>query len=482
MINIITTTTDSITLVIISNKFKDGAKLYTGANSNILEELIDKYEYKLEEIKEYKEYIDAYEEEYDDEVAEEMFDDYVIDCQNLEGAEEDLNDILEEFDIYFNPNKHKDELELKEVEEFIENNESRVFNHTEEVCETLRELLKNEKDTYNVVLNTETNMIDVNKEGSNVFMPELLLRTLLSTNNYTKYLLFWDRCLANPIPYIRQQLFNWIYNNGLNINDNGLLVGYRSGIKLTSLMDKIKEQECLDNKQLLYNKGESCEDFNNIDNYAIISNTKLKTNYLPIFAPSNDSWKTESIFTHWYSDNKTTRKFFTLNNIYGEDRVDINPDNSCSNGIHCAGIKYSINSFGDTALACLLCPSKVASVPNDDATKVRAYEIFPFMELSNVQEFHDKVSDETSEEYKLVCNINYNPSIEETLLNVEGKESSNGVEYIICDIESDEEITLKEYEERKKVLLAKIELDKAKILNDNVPFSNIIKSKNVDLS
>lgn len=150
--------------------------------------------------------------------------------------------------------------------------------------------------------------------------------------------------------------------------------------------------------------------------------------------------------------------------------------------MHCAGIKYSISNFGDTALACLLCPSKVASVPNDDATKVRAYEIYPFMELENVKEFHNKVSDETSEEYKLVCNVSYNPTFKDTLLNIDGKESSNGIEYIICDVESDEEITLKEYEDRKKILLAKIELDKAKILNDNVPFSNIIKSKNVDLS
>lgn len=333
MINIITTTTDSITLVIISDTFNDGAKLYAGLNSEKLENLIDKYECKLEEIKEYKEYIEYYEESDIDDLDEDTYDDYTIDCQNLEEAEEELEDILEEFDIYFNPNKYKNVQELKKVEEFIENNESKVFKHTEEVCETLRELFKDEKYKYNVVLNSETNMINVNKEGTTVYMPELLLRTLLSTNNYTKYLLFWDRCLANPIPYIRQQLFNWIYNNGLNINNNGLLVSYRSGIKLTSLMDKIKEQESLDNKQLVYNKEGSYEAYRDKNNYSIINDSKLKTNYLPIFAPSNDSWKTENIYTHWYSDNKTTRKFFTLNNVYGEDRVDINPDNSCSNGL-----------------------------------------------------------------------------------------------------------------------------------------------------
>jgi len=450
MINILTKEDNNVMLVIVSDRYDAGVKLFSGEYSQELEDLIDRYNTEF--------LADTMDEE-----------DY------LSYPEDELDDIIDEIEDYFSPNREHYTARLKEVEDYLE---STVYIHSEAGYSIIKANMKQyiEKD-YLLSYNNLSGIVSMRKVGTEVYMPDSMLQVFLNKNvDYSKYIKFWERCLSNPIPYIRQQLFNWIKSNGLVINNEGLLIGYRAAIKLDFIPSiinnwkannpnkNIRDYDLFVDTNANFKSGDAYTIDDRVPNSSHISINK--NNYV-------GKWVDTDIFTHWYSTSPRNRKFFTLNKPYSEDVVDINPNNACSKGIHLGSVEFSFSSFGDSLLGCLFCPSKVVSVPNQDSYKLRAYEVFPFIEFKNIDElitFHnDSLKD--SNDLLLQASIDYNPDYTPIELSLDGP-SSNQVEYIICENDKDRNII--QYQAEKEALERKLE-------NKTIDFRSIVKSRNVKL-
>lgn len=357
-------------------------------------------------------------------------------------SEESFNKLMD----FLNPYKKEVIDKLEKINNKLANFQSMLSDDIDTVQQNLAYKLG--KD-YSVEIIKDK--LQCRKVGTYTYMPDILVEELYSNKNYKKYLKFWDRCLSNNIPNIRQQVFNWLKSHGLTITNEGFIIGYRNAVDITYILNELIEERLrkgkkLSNRILIYNLDYHyhCKEAYKIKKMSyqpkfneVICVTNIDTN--------------PYVFTHAHG---TTgyRKFFTLEDVYVEDIVDINPNNECSKGLHVGNIKFSIHSFGDVSLACLICPSKIVAVPTHDCNKLRASELYPYDIITDIQNYHENLDD-------VIMDFDYVTELNDYV--------ERDVEYVIC--ESNKQLTLKQYQEEKEELERKLEtrnIDVLEILNN----------------
>lgn len=235
---------------------------------------------------------------------------------------------------------------------------------------------------------------------------------------------FWKWCALNPNPEARQNLFEYLVTNGLEVTDSGLIVTYRNV--------NVKSQG---NQEL----------HNFIVNQHLLVRTKWKKstkNYLVIESHRDNSLSLVKVGQKYNSNNTN---YGTLNSCYknledltgtiytdahtGKMRYklgvearmprkdcDSNSANLCSASFHCGSLKYmSKGNFGKVGVICLVNPMDVVSIPNEtNFWKMRTCAFMPIAlaEYDENRKITNPITEMIEDVYTQVCVDNLNQELE----------------------------------------------------------------------
>lgn len=228
-------------------------------------------------------------------------------------------------------------------------------------------------------------------------------------SRYEALKMFWYWTALNPIESARNDLFNFIRKNDINITSTGLLMMYRRVVSVaSSKADKVYIKFITDNYLKLKKWKKSPKKFtvgqSKDGTYALYVNKKSKNwrtigNLAKLYAELRNV-QTERTYT----DNHTKRKDIKIGAVYKEDEGKIDLDNTkdCSNGLHVGSRSFGFGGFGDVGVLCLVNPMYVRSVPVSETNKMRVSEMFVVGEME-LKEYSENVESQEvldfSEEY-----------------------------------------------------------------------------------
>lgn len=215
-------------------------------------------------------------------------------------------------------------------------------------------------------------------------------------NEFQKVDNFWFLCTLNPNADSRETCLKFMESNNIRLAPSGLMIVYRWLVK----KDHSSKSFILNGNGINLYSNWTLEEFMNVfrrhkkradkvfvDKVGNVTGS-LKRNVGTVedFLNLYNSSKGSS-----YTDKHTGRMRINLLEParLERDKCDTNTHNSCSRGLHVAGLGWAKNySFGDTSVVALVNPRDVVAVPNYDAGKMRVCEYFPCMEvdLSKVNE------------------------------------------------------------------------------------------------
>ena len=244
---------------------------------------------------------------------------------------------------------------------------------------------------------------------------------------------FWKLLLLNPDEHVRDSLFKFMSQYDFPITDNGYFVGYRA-VKPTN-----KTYSAVTNwvpKEFVQLKasGANPDDYTVVENYDGEGDIKAvetdvitddRGNFLcpenvvgnlgEMFRNQNTGITDAPEFTDWYSGTTNVRLGGTVS--MDRSKVDCNPQNTCSSGLHIGAPEY-VKGFGGSGsefLACLVNPMNVCAIPADysyQKMRVCEYYAYGMVDLNNDMEirtpyfeldyktFEERQLDEQLKEYQ----------------------------------------------------------------------------------
>lgn len=226
-------------------------------------------------------------------------------------------------------------------------------------------------------------------------MPELLVDKLLSflndddddflvgefSENVAPYLNFWSWAALNPDSSSRHQLFNFLEMSGIQLTLDGMLVCYRN-------VD-VKQQGDLELTQYVSNQYTRIKSMKKApSNYFVYRDMdrdlQCKTYYpdhvTGIYGNLQGLYENINMFDSVFTDNYSKSFKILINTPVSMDRnlCDSNPNSDCSHGLHVGGPSFITRSyFGNNAIAVLVNPMNVVSVPAYNNWKMRVCEYLP---------------------------------------------------------------------------------------------------------
>lgn len=218
-----------------------------------------------------------------------------------------------------------------------------------------------------------------------VSIPQVLADKFLNADEdeFNRLVKFWGWLSLNPNPRTRENLYEWVKKNGIQLTNGGLMILYRRVVRVkpeqTKLgkfvketYDKLRKQKkstnigvyLYDNYHYTTNEvvdGERCQQIGN-----------LKQLHRELNAPSK-------VFT----DAHTGKKCYMIGVEEREPRsAGDESDATCSQGIHAGGKGFGFNGFGDTPIAIVVNPVDVLnSVENQ--SKIRFCAMTPVAVLNS---------------------------------------------------------------------------------------------------
>jgi len=300
---------------------------------------------------------------------------------------------------------HKDVYNFikNELEIIVENGElSKLKNNITNLQNDLETLKKSESESETINLNNIVNFlksIDIQyyinndnlyKSNSKVVIPKILCLYFdkATKDNDVKYAkslnLFWTNCLMKENYSNIENLFEFIYNNGLTITPNGYLFAFRRIVTKNSPEDvRLFEfilQVWLDNIKRSVSNDKVYIGYDNVINeyFYTESNTYIPED-LKILGTVSELYEKlkNSDFTVKYTDNHTKTFNYKIGHTYIVNNVDPDPDHACSYGLHLGSKSYVKNNswLGDTIVGCLVNPRDIIAVA-DNYEKLRVRKMF----------------------------------------------------------------------------------------------------------
>ena len=226
----------------------------------------------------------------------------------------------------------------------------------------------------------------------------LQLRILANADN-TQYLkslhLFWLNCLRKENYSNIEDLFEFIYDNGLTITPNGYLFTFRRILTknspedtrlflfiLQTWMENIMRSISNDNVYIGHDLI--------LDEYFYTDNENV-ADHVEILGTVSELYKdlSDSDFTIKYTDNHTKKFNYKINHTYIVDNVDSDPNHYCSYGLHLGSKSYVKNNswLGDTIVGCIVNPADIISVA-DSFSKLRVRKMHIATIINNIDTFN----------------------------------------------------------------------------------------------
>jgi hypothetical protein len=252
-------------------------------------------------------------------------------------------------------------------------------------------------------------------KGINLAIPEFLCEKMAeaSYEELTPLCNFWRNLALCPEPNVREDLFEYLNNNGFIITNQGLIVSLRRAHKVkegaeqeentfNDLFDSFVSRKYTARK--LAKKGtknvyvaDGDEGFGLTDNIdeACVSESLYDLYHKLI----NKKQETAEYQSEYYVANNTAYTHFTIDGTPKSGRVeyhllketrisrqDCDHDSSrhCSNGLHNGTPEYVLDNswLGESILVCLTNPMDVVSVPTDGYHKFRTSALYPLAEIT----------------------------------------------------------------------------------------------------
>lgn len=289
----------------------------------------------------------------------------------------------------------KTKSELKNRLDYIEEKLSGVTKNVKEVSFDIKQVI----DKLNSVSNNSYNYRDnkVYYKNTKIALPKLLIFKI-NDNNDIKYIkslhLFWLNCLNKENYSNIENLFEFIYENGLTITPNGYLFTFRRILTknspedtrlfmfiLQTWLDNIKKSKSNDSTYIGYD--------NTIKEYFYTESKNLPQGLEILGSVSElyDSLK-NSDYTIKYTDNHTKKFNYKIGQTYSVQNVDSNINNTCSYGLHLGSKEYVTQNkwLGDTIVGCIVNPADIIAV-SDSWSKLRVRKMHIVTIVQDIDSF-----------------------------------------------------------------------------------------------
>lgn len=262
----------------------------------------------------------------------------------------------------------------------------------------------------------------------NLKIPEIVLASFIEfterkmKEEYDALKMFWLWTSLNPIENSRNDLFNFIRDNDVVVTKNGLLELYRR-------IEKVGEgdKKLIEFVSANYTKMKKWK--KSPRNY-IVSKTKdgdFKLNKMgegdkeDVFIENLENIYLDlpNLQENTYTDAYTHTKVIKLGAIYSEDedKIDLNNNEACSNGLHVGSKTFGFDGNGNTGVLALVNPMKVRAVPTYATNKMRVSEMF-IVGIMKEKEFKEGEQNGVADFASEYCNS----TIEELASAVKGKD------------------------------------------------------------
>lgn len=338
------------------------------------------------------------------------YKDFLLSISNTNIAEDIYNLIYNKYNIAEKDNIKK---KLKSLNEEMDRlNEEKEFSFT---------MFEKELIIQNLIIHcNDTKFLLKDNEifYDNVKVPSILLtyfKTAITNQDYiylNSLYLFWKNVLQKENYSNIEDLFLFIYENGLTITPNGYLFLFRRVrnkrqnidsdlLRFVSVIWVENTIKNLDNtKCYIY--------YDNVDNsyfstFSFIDLNKGVTYIDTVSELMNNIGKQVS-----YTDNHTKTFDFKIGSTYTVDNVDADPQNYCSYGLHAGSRDYVENNkwLGETIVGVIVNPRDIISVA-DSFSKLRMRKIHIACIIDNINEFnanlfnydYEKLSNNDNEEF-----------------------------------------------------------------------------------
>lgn len=221
------------------------------------------------------------------------------------------------------------------------------------------------------------------KEKSKTKVPDILINyfweAIKNKNfDYLKSLdLFWVNCLRRDIQSNIEDLFGFIYNNGLTITPKGYLFCFRRIVIKNALENQSLFQFIINTwkEYLVCNKNMN-QIYVNCNNGEYYTTTESE-NSLGLLQEMAHDYFTGKFVVPLYTDNHTKKFTYKVGGLYAVEKVDNNPNNTCSYGLHIGSKQYVKNNswLGEQIVGCIVNPRDIIAV-SDNLGKLRVRKMF----------------------------------------------------------------------------------------------------------
>lgn len=264
---------------------------------------------------------------------------------------------------------------------------------------------KNKRIAYLNNFEIDTNTNEIFLAGFNTPIPQTMIDIIedYNKNNYPlePIINFWKLLMINPDKRVRNSIFDFIKNHDFSITDFGYLIAYKAVYRQNDTKDKLNLDEFVTNMFLKVKNNWKCSPnkyvvYKNLnDNVLGITkkrtinfwnlkekNLKIIGNLADLFnniiKTKNNTNQNASKYTDMYSKTMTIELGVPVK--VPRESCDADPQKSCSTGLHVGATKY-VESYADensVILVCLVNPMNIVAVPDNESSKMRVCEYYPF--------------------------------------------------------------------------------------------------------
>ena len=272
----------------------------------------------------------------------------------------------------------------------------------------------------NVISNNRYSTLDdrIILNNTDVYLPIILCKTINNNSDmeYIKALhLFWLNCLNKDNTSNIEDLFDFIFQNGLTITPNGYLFTFRRIVTKHSsenvALFKFILQTWINNIQQSVPNDDRYIGYDFVTNeYFSTTNPNVSSTSINILGTVSELYDQlkDSDYTIKYTDNHTRTFNYKINHTYIVNDVDNNINNYCSYGLHLGSRKYVKENawLGDTIVGCIVNPRDIIAVA-DSLSKLRVRKMHITCIIDDIDTFDVKLFKYDYESVEYNDNIEY---------------------------------------------------------------------------
>lgn len=224
--------------------------------------------------------------------------------------------------------------------------------------------------------------------GSKIPLPPVMVdafsKVIEDSPKKEALLKFWYWLSLNKNPESIRDAYKFIEKNDVKVTPNGLLVLYRSILKVEDDGNNNKEllefASAAHAKIKLWKKSpKNFTIYKKDGKYIYLKDTVEPEEGAERIGNLEEVHKSQiKSEENTYTDGHTRQKKIKIGHVYQEDEANIDTNNKigCGRGLHVGSRSFGISSFGDTKVMCLVNPMKIRAVPLYEYSKMRVQEMF----------------------------------------------------------------------------------------------------------